>query len=85
MQPPKLNPKKVHLSERVTLWTATKEEIDYITSQYTLRDQAALTLKERCQMFHRQFPNRVIRPKELSRIMKSSGITNKTIKTVSAP
>ena len=67
------------------MWTATKEEIEYITSQYTLQMQAPLNLSERCKLFHRNFPNRVVKPKELSKIMKSCGITNKCIKTVSAP
>ena len=85
IQPPKLNPKELHVSERVTLERITEEERNYICNQDTLHEQAHLSLKDRSKLFHRQFPNRVIRPWEYSRVMKWNGIRQKKVKTKNMP
>ena len=47
--------------------------------------QAHLSLTERGKLFHRQFPNRVIKPKHMSKILKLNGFKFKKVKTKNMP
>ena len=73
IQPPKLNPGKLHRSERVTLATVTQRELNFILDPDSMHTQAHLSLTQRARLFHRQFPNRVIKPKHFSKILKFNG------------
>ena len=50
-----------------------------------MKAQAHLSLTERAKLFHRQFPNRVIKPKHYSRILKFHGYRYKKVKTKNVP
>ena len=54
---------------KVTNWSITAEEFEFITSTETLRNWAPYSMQQRCVMFHRQFPNRQIRPQIMRKIM----------------
>ena len=85
IQPPKLNPSKLHRSERVTLATVTQRELNFILDPESMHTQAHLSLAERARLFHRQFPNRVIKPRHYSRILKFNGFKFKKVKTKNKP
>lgn len=51
----------------------------------TLREQAHLSLKDRAKLFHRKFPDRVIKPKDYSKILKWNGIKRKKVRTINMP
>ena len=85
IQPPKLNPSKLHRSERVTLATVNQNELNYLLNPDNMQMQAHLSLTERGKLFHRQFPNRVIKPKHLSKILKFNGFRFKKVKTKNMP
>ena len=53
IQPPKLNPSKLHRSERVTLATVNQRELDYLLNPENMQAQAHLSLTERGRLFHR--------------------------------
>ena len=50
-----------------------------------MRTQAHLSLTQRAKLFHRQFPNRVIKPKDYSKILKFHGFKYKKVKTKNMP
>ena len=85
IQPPKLNPSRLHRSERVTLATVNRKELTYLMKPDTIRAQAHLSLTLRAKLFHRQFPNRTIKPKHYSKILKFNGFKFKKVKTKNMP
>lgn len=44
-----------------------------------------MSLTERAKLFHRQFPNRTLKPKDYSRILKFNGYKFKKVKTKNMP
>ena len=51
----------------------------------TMRTQAHLSLSDKAKLFHRQFPNRVIKPKDYSTVLKFNGYKFKKVKTKNMP
>ena len=65
---------------KVTVKNMTPDEILFLIHNTTLHNQAILSLQKRCIMFHRQFPNRRIKPRVISKIYKYFGIKKKKVK-----
>ena len=65
---------------KVTVKNITPDEILFLIHNTTLYNQAILSLQKRCIMFHRQFPNRRIKPRVISKIYKYFGIKKKKVK-----
>ena len=57
----------------------TFTELDYLIDSERLHQWAAFSIPERCVMFKRQFPDRILRPWTLRLIMKKAGIKKKKI------
>lgn len=57
----------------------TDSELQYLLDEETLRLWAPLTLPERCVRFHRRFPDRILRPKLLGKLMRQAGCKKKKI------
>ena len=53
IQPPKLNPSRLHRSERVTLATVNQRELNYLLDPVNMQIQTHLSLTERGRLFHR--------------------------------
>ena len=60
----------------------TQEHYDYLTSQDTLIAWCGFSIRDRCILFHRKFPNKTISTKRLSSIYKRNNISNKVVRKV---
>ena len=80
-------PKKIEPTEttKVTVKNITPDEILFLIHNTTLYNQAILSLQKRSTMFHRQFPNRRIKPRVISVIYKYFGIKKKKVKVQNIP
>ena len=70
---------------KVTVKNITPDEILFLIHNTTLNNQAILSLHKRAQMFHRQFTNRRIKPRVISKIYRYFGITKKKVKVQNIP
>ena len=57
----------------------TAHHIGYLLSEQTLQEWAARTLKERCVLFHRRFPEVSISKSSLQKIYKENKVKRKVI------
>ena len=58
----------------------SQQHFDFLKSQQTLLSWAGLTLEERCKMFHRKFPDKILSPVRLFRIYRVNSIRRKAVK-----
>ena len=70
---------------KVTVKNITPDEILFLIHNTTLYNQAILSNHKRAQMFHRQFTNRRIKPRVISKIYRYFGITKKKVKVQNIP
>ena len=62
-----------------------QHHINYICSESTLKAWVTRSIKERCVLFHRQYPEKFIKPWRLRMIYKVNLIKRKTIKITKMP
>ena len=62
-----------------------QHHINYICSESTLKAWVTKSIKERCVLFHRQFPEKFIKPWRLRMIYRVNLIKRKTIKITKMP
>ncbi len=67
------------LRKRYGLKHLSEEHQAYLTSPDTLRQHVGLSLKARCQMFHRLHPEKKINPSLLKEVYKKHGVKKKAI------
>ena len=63
----------------------TTDEMLFLVDQTTMINQATMSLEWRCKMFHRQFPDRRIKPGVLRKIYRWFGITKKKVEVSCIP
>ena len=66
---PKLNA-AARPHQKVSLLNVTDEEVKFICSQENQVACSHLSLKSRCIFFHRQFPDRWIKPRAMSKVIR---------------
>ena len=59
--------------------------IDYLTSESTLKSWVSRSIQERCVLFHRQFPDKFIKPWRLRFVYKQNLIKQKVINIAKMP
>ena len=59
--------------------------IDYLTSESTLKSWVTRSIQERCVLFHRQFPDKFIKPWRLRFVYKQNLIKQKVINIAKMP
>ena len=86
LRPPTMGtPAGEGLASIVTEDNISDTELAYLIDDETLREWAPLSLPERSVRFHRHFPDRIIRPWTLSKIMRKAGIKKKVVQIHKAP
>ena len=73
------------LATIVTENNLTEEELVFLLDLDRQRDWAPLSLAERCVRFKRQFPDRLLRDRMLSMIMRKAGFKKKKVLIRRAP
>ena len=61
-------------------WKLDQEHVEFLVSEETLKQWAALTLKERAKLFHRKFPNKKIAPTSLRRLYLKHKVRRKAVR-----
>ena len=59
--------------------------VDFLTAESTLKSWVARSIRERCLLFHRQFPDKFIKPWRLRLVYKQNLIKQKAINIAKMP